>query len=732
MDTQPVEKIIRSIAGKVQQLLPVDRFYALFYDADRAIIHIVEPAASSYTRALDPGLLPDGLLHSDTTKSYPHNGMTLSEHLVHEGLSYWPDGELPMAWLGAPMVFENRTIGALVVENHRKPDAFGQTGPTMLTTIARQTAVAIERARLDTRRERTIVLQRAVHTVGQELSEAVKLGEKAIFELIDEQASAVMDTKNMYIALYDPATDMVSFPLMRINGQPQEVTPRSGGQGRTEWIIEHKKPILIRTKEESEAWYKQPGRGEYIDNTLASWVGVPMIYEDQVLGVIAAYHETEDYVYDNDDLEVLKTMAAETAVALENARLFEQEQQKSAQLEMLQDIGVKITSTTNLEEVLDAIVHHAKEIMEADFCVLFPYNREKHQFESGILIPDIMVELNIPSSNGFTASIAEEQVPCFAKDAKNEPSREPKLPSGKEIHSFACVPLVVRQNTVGVLYINYFAPHHFSDEEKEIVQLLCNQAAVALENARLLTDLKKAQTEIADRERILIMTTMSADFVHKINNLAGTIPNWVVLARRKLLRLDTCCHDNDVFRYLEQISNDVKVLIQEAQELQDVKLEPAVVSIENLLGSIVGQMELVAPPGVSFTISILLDKGLVLASKDLLAVAFFNLLNNAVKSLIGRGGEGNISIRVDEDPNRHEFLLVAISDNGVGIPQERLNTIFEMGTSYWDDNQPGSGYGLWRSKNIVESIKGHIYVKSAHGTGATFYVSLPIHHLEEV
>jgi GAF domain-containing protein len=154
--------------------------------------------------------------------------------------------------------------------------------------------------------------------------------------LIDEQASAIMDTQNMYIALYNAQTDYVRFPLMRVNGESQEVTPRSGGHGRTEWIIENKEPIFISTKAESKAWYKESGREEYIGQAFASWIGVPMVAGEEVIGVIAAYHEEAEHLYSEDDLEILRLMADQAAIALKSAQ----------QLDIMRSLAVDLSAGT--------------------------------------------------------------------------------------------------------------------------------------------------------------------------------------------------------------------------------------------------------------------------------------------------------------------------------------------------------------------------------------------------
>jgi GAF domain-containing protein len=276
--------------------------------------------------------LLDSIIHVKASRLVEQN---FEQELKKDGLKYWPEGELPQSWLATPMIVEDRVIGVLAIESRSKPRAFGENGVRVLSTVARQAAVAIENARLVDQRDRKIASLRALYEMGQKLNAGIRSDEPAILQLIYRQASRLMDTSNLYIALYDEKTDTVSFPLMYVDGQPLQVPSRKRGEGRTEWIIQNRQPILIETCTESVVWYEKYGH-EYIGEPFASWVGVPMMARDKVLGVIATYHKTQDYVYTKDDLEILSLMANQAAVAIENARLYQELNEKVQELEIAQ------------------------------------------------------------------------------------------------------------------------------------------------------------------------------------------------------------------------------------------------------------------------------------------------------------------------------------------------------------------------------------------------------------
>lgn len=763
---EKVEGILRSVGERVQRLLPVDRFYAALYDADRDEVSfpVVLPDggdASWTARELHTELLSDWLMHQSEPRSFSGDGAAFQEQIEAQGLTYWPGDDPPQAWIGAPMVAEGGVIGALVVENRRSEGAFGRTGPTMLATVARQTAVAIQNARLYARLERRAKSMQVVNELGQELTSGIRLGEQEILELIHEKATQLMDTANMYIALYEPDLaepdiynpeeperseihGTVRFGLMFVDGEPREVPSRKakwGEYGRTEEIIRTRNAILIRTRAESEEWYKEPGRREHIDDPFAAWVGVPMLSGDSVLGVIATYHKKDDYVYDEDDALVLSLMAGQAAVAIENAGLWEQEQQKSKQLQeqkeqlqkrthqlaALQDIGVKLTAQLEIEDVLTAIVEYADELMSADFSTLLPYDPELEQFAEGLCTSE-EVSVGKPRSGGFTAEVAEKQKPVFAEDAASKPGEKPELPHPEEIRSFVSVPLVVKRKTVGVLYVNFLERHLFSEEQKQVAEMLANQAAVAIENARLYRELgqtvwnlKEAQEEIANAERALVRTGLAADFAHKMNNMAGTIPNWVNLIKRKLGPTGT--RNQQVVEYLDNIDEEAKDILREARRLKDPIPGPEQVDLVDLVQSIVGQIELMTAPDIS--IAFHSDDALppIRGIRAQLETAILNIVDNSRKAITSEG-EITIALEHETDSGRSGVQL-RISDTGCGIEAELLDDIFEFGTVHWADGK-GTGYGLWRTRSIIRELGGNIEVESRPGHGSTFTVFLPV------
>ena len=263
-----------------------------------------------------------------------------------------------------PLVRNERVLGVLFV-HQTNPIRFTSDLRLVLDTFAGQAAIAIDNARVfkevveasevrkalvadldrnNIRLERRNASFEALTEIGQQLTANIQRGEHEILSIIHQQASRLMDTDNMYIALYEPEKDLVYFELAFLNGQPVDIkneegwSPRSGGKGRTEWIIRNKSPKLTYTKKEAEEWYEQPGAHEYIGTKFASWLGVPIMFGDEVLGVIATYNKNEEYKYDPDDMKILSLMGRQAAIALQNARLI-------SKLDTVRELGEDLSSS---------------------------------------------------------------------------------------------------------------------------------------------------------------------------------------------------------------------------------------------------------------------------------------------------------------------------------------------------------------------------------------------------
>jgi len=425
------------------------------------------------------------LFYEDTSIEPPEGQPAVRDRFVKQGVK---------AAAHLPLISRRGVIGVLYLDL-MVPHRFSGQERSILEVFATQAAIAMENARLYARLERQVRELKVLTEIGRTVS---NLGIDEILYLVYEQMGEIMDLSDAQVqfAFYDESKDEVTFPLAveqdggevidvvrwskredpyreeREDETVNEFRPRvrRDPPGLTEYVIRTEMPVLLvedfKEKAAERGIKVWPTFGR-LDRPTQSWLGVPMVVGGRVTGIISIQSLEVEHAFDEGHLRLLTTVANQAAVAIENARLLDSETRRAQQLAGLQEIGVTITSQLGLQEVLGLIAENANAIMSADFTTLFPYSADESKFERGIRKGRIEVEPSTPSSSGLAARIAKGQEAIFAEDAEKQPALKSTFISNKRIKSFAGVPLVFRGRTVGVLYVNFFKPQRFTEEEYE-------------------------------------------------------------------------------------------------------------------------------------------------------------------------------------------------------------------------------------------------------------------------
>jgi GAF domain-containing protein len=626
-----------------------------------------------------------------------------------------------------PLKVGDESVG-LMFANYRIKQEFTNEQKELIELFANQAAIAIQNARLYKQINRKIEDLNVLGKIGQQLTANMRLQEQEILELVHRQAGELMDADNMYIALYDEKEDTIKFGLAFKDGKPISIQTRKiddARKGRTEEIIRTKQPIFIPAREESIKWYHQPGRVEFTGDTVwPSWIGVPMVVRQKVIGVIATYHPTQDNVYSEDDLIILQAMADQAAIALDNSRTFQ----------ALVDFGQKVSAGIGLheDEILKLIYEQASKLMDMDNMYIALYDdmpadtiRFGLAFQNGKPISVDARKID-DTRRGRTEEIIRTRQSIFiaTRDESEKWYQQPGRAEfiGNPMPSWLGVPMMVEDKVLGVV-----ATYHPTDDnvyskgDEKILQSMANIAAVAINNARLYEMLEATNERIAETEAVVIRTSIAADFVHHLNNLAGTIPIWVDLIRK---RMKSSASGNDelvtyVEKYLAKIDLDADHLLREGEQLKSpLKVES--IQVDEMLGSLVRQalVQIPAKIKISFDQQPLPP---IQAVATELNNALWCVIENGIDAMPD-GGPLEISTSVKLDDNRKQWINIQIKDQGKGISKEYRNKVFLP----FQSTKPGHmGYGLWRTRNIIERLGGTITFDSVEKVGTTFIINLP-------
>lgn len=366
----------------------------------------------------------------------------------------------------------------------------------------------------------------------------------------------------------------------------------------------------------------------------------------------------------------------------------------------------------------------ANDAFSADFSSLFTYDAEQDRFETSVRDGQIATEPEIPSSTGLAARIVKTKEPVFPTNEEEERALEvkPTIIEEKSVKAFAGVPLVYREKSVGVLFVNFFKNHRFSDREKEIVGLLANQAAVAIENAR---QIQKNQ-EFARKEKWYKVGQLASMFAHQIGGDTGLIR---AEANKLMAYIDKSQGEQDVQEHVRQSLDNIMRISSNMAEFSTLLSKPVRASAEALVPIGVNLLvedalrKTILPAEVRVHAEISKPSPKAKANRYVVDV-IREIFSNAVEAM-RNSPQQKLAVQVNSD---HDWVRIAISDTGPGIPPEERDRIFEQFTSKHSGEKDGHhfGFGLWWARTFLRDIKGDIEILNGKpGQGATFVIKLP-------
>jgi GAF domain-containing protein len=235
----------------------------------------------------------------------------------------------------------------------------------LLGEIARRVSGYVESRRLfgqtQARAEELAVLNEMSRTL------TAILDVDTTIESIYHYTSRLMDTTNFYVALYDPQQDEVSFPLYAEGERTRRVGPRRAGKGLTEYVIRTREPLLI---EENVSARTEELGCDLVGQEAQSWLGVPMTIGERVIGVVAVQSYTTARLYDKNDHDLLSAVASQAAIAIENARLFEQAQARAEREQLVRTITDKVRQGTDREAIMRITLQELGQMLGASKSVM--------------------------------------------------------------------------------------------------------------------------------------------------------------------------------------------------------------------------------------------------------------------------------------------------------------------------------------------------------------------------
>ncbi len=430
----------------------------------------------------------------------------------------------------------------------------------------------------------------------------------------------------------------------------------------------------------------------------------------------------------NDEVGILAQTFDDMRIKLKTS--YNDLEQKTKELSSLLSVSDILTSTFDLPLLLDAVVAKAVEVIPgADGGVLLLQDVD----QGGVLVQcaigldkdslsQSVFALGSDSSSGFIAEATDKGQNDMAKKVvtallKSEPLRS-------RTQSSICADVFHRNRHIGsLIMVSFRDTQAFSESDHRLIQAIADDIAIAIERAQLTKEAEEARAlHEADRLRAQFISSVSHELRTPLTLIKGYSTSllrqdisWDEQAQREFLQI--------IDEKTDELRNLIDQLLQSAKlEAGALKLEKEPVLIPRLARKVVEDTELRVKKH-KFTLEFAPSFPVVEADVRCIEQVLRNLVQNAMK-YSPEGGEIVIIGEVKGDK-----IVLSVSDQGVGIPPEHQDKIFER--FYRVDNPltrstPGSGLGLSITKGHVEAHGGEVWLESTVGKGSKFYFSLPM------
>ena len=410
-------------------------------------------------------------------------------------------------------------------------------------------------------------------------------------------------------------------------------------------------------------------------------------------------------------------------------------ERRQQELASLYEVGQEIASVLNLDRLLESILDRAIVLVSAERGFLVLCDSANDGFEVSVARKFDRGEVDsaqIEVSHNVIRRVLASREPVVTTNAQEDPRFQTSHSIiTYQIRSVLAAPMIAKEDLIGAIYVDTrLASQLFGESDLALLEAMTNQAAVAIQLARLyedlqarnlelqdtLRELRETQDELIRAERLTVVGQMAASIIHDLKNPMTTIKGYASLLGRKDLSPEMRQ------RFSDTIARSVDTFVEMTQEILDYArgggpLQPTEIKVGPFIDDLCDFMERdFEEKGITLNRQ-LAYTGPLMMDETKIRRALYNIASNA-RDAMEAGGE--LTITTDTLDNMVEFRL---SDTGPGIPQEIRDTLFEPFVTH--GKPTGTGLGLAIAQKTVRDHGGTIAVESEPGQGATFIIRVP-------
>ena len=645
--------------------------------------------------------------------------------------------------LSLPLLREGNAIGVIAIRR-TEVRPFSAKHIELAKTFADQAVIAIENTRLFTELQERLEQQTATSEILRVISSS-PTDLQPVLDAVAERAAKLCAANDAQVFLVQGEAMHQAAVFGSMPTPPREertpivrglITGRAILEGRTIHVEDAEKAV------ETEYPDSKPWQVRFGYRTI---LATPLLRQGVAIGALLI-RRLEVQPFTEKQIELLKTFADQSVIAIENTRLFKELQARTQelahsvkQLRALSEVSQAVNSTLDLEQVLESIVARATQLSSSDSGAVYEYDEETQELRLratyGLAsdVVDTLLAKSLRLGEGATGRAAQQGVPVEVADVSTTtfPGMLRDILDRSGIRSVLAVPMLREGRVIGSFTVSRRTVGSFPAEVIELLQTFAAQSSLAIQNARLFREIEQKSRELeeASQHKSQFLANMSHELRTPLNailgytelivdKIYGEVPEKISEVLERVQKSG---------QHLLGLINDVLDLSKiEAGQLtlglSDYSFGDVVQAVVSSVGSLAAEKQL------RLTVDLAPDLSVGRGDERRIRQVLMNLVGNAIK--FTEAGEVTVRVRASDGT-----FLVAVADTGPGIREEDRQKIFEefqQSDSSPTKTKGGTGLGLAIAKRIVEMHGGRIWVESMLGSGSTFFFSIPVHAAAQV
>jgi PAS domain S-box-containing protein len=619
--------------------------------------------------------------------------------------------------LALPLISGDKKLGAALVA-FNEPHEFSATEVARGEQVARQISLALARARLLEDMQAQWREAETLRQAGAAVTESLSLHDTLERILVQLERVVPYDSASVQLLRADhmEIVDGRGFPDRdAVIGLRFRLT----GDNPNNEVVSGRAPVIV-----SDTWDAYPEFRRPPHNHIRSWLGVPLIHHNQIIGVLAVDSSDPGH-FDREHIRLVTPFANQAAVAIANARLYEESQRRVRELAGLYDTTLAISAALETEMLLHRLYEQVQLLVDPDTFVVVFCETEADQFsivyahEEGESVSEAVGKTVPMDQGGLTAWVIRNRESLLVTDLEADPVPAEPRHGARPARAWLGVPLIVRDQLLGAISVQSFSPGAFGDADRRFLELLAVQISVAIENARLVEALRQRTVELeASNEEL---DAFAHTVAHDLQNPLGIIIGFADTLKEAYATISR----ERLGHYLHIIARNGRTMSNIIDEMlllagvRQMEVEMAPIEMTRVVAEALQRLVYMIE---EYQADVIVPEEWPssLGHAPWVEEVWVNYISNAIKY-----GGSPARVELGARDLGDGMVRFWVRDNGLGLTPEEQDRLFTPFTRLDRVRAKGHGLGLSIVLRILERLGGKVDVQSKVGEGSVFCFTLP-------